>query len=87
MEESKPDRTSDGVREIMIAIAKTYEASIETYILFSTLLKNSSMQRLTLDRYLNEAELQGLIDRSRHSTVVLTSKGSDYLVAKGIIEG
>jgi len=87
MEESKPDRTSDGVREIMIAIAKTYEASVETYILFRTLLKNSSMQRLTLDRYLNEAELQGLIDRSRHSTVVLTSKGSDYLVAKGIIEG
>jgi hypothetical protein len=86
MEEARPDRTSDGVREVMIAVSKTYDESIYEYITFPQLIKNLTMQRLTLDRYLKEAEHQGLIKRPQHKIVIITSKGLDYLVAKGIIE-
>ena len=86
MEEARPDRTSDGVREVMMAVSKTYDQTSHAYIGFKSLIEKLSMQRLTVDRYLKEAEQQGLIERPQHSIVKITSEGLDYLVAKGIIK-
>jgi len=87
METSKPERTSDGIREVMLAISKAYNSTSDPYIFFSALKRNSTMHRLTLDRYIKEAEQLGLIERYRHKLIYVTSKGSDYLVENGIIEG
>jgi len=86
MEEAKPDRTSDGVREVMAAISVTYDSSVYEYIAFTSLLKHISMKRLVLDRYLKEAELQNLIRRPKHNLIIITSKGLNYLVEKDIIK-
>lgn len=86
MEDTRPDRTSDGVREVMIAVSKTYDKTDIPHIYFSNLIRNLSMQRLSLDRYIKEAENQGLINRPHQTTIIITSKGVEYLVARGIIE-
>ncbi len=86
MEESRPDRTSDGVHEVMKIIAQTYSQTNAEFIDFAHMVELSSMQRLTLDRYMKEVERQGLIKRPRHAKVAITTKGLDYLVSKGIIE-
>lgn len=86
LEESKPDRTSDGVYETMNAVAKAYDRSNEDYVLYRDVKAACSMHRLTLDRYLDLAKKEGLIDRLAHNVIKLTKKGSDYLVAKGIIQ-
>lgn len=86
MEGSRPDRTSDGVREVMASIAKAYDSTGDEHVFFNAVMNNSSMRRLTLDRYVREAEQLGLITRPRHTRIIVTPEGSDYLVERGIIE-
>ncbi len=89
MEESKPDRTSDGVSQIMIYIADTFNRTSFGFIEYENLLTTASsshMHRLTMDRYLEEAKAQGLIERPMHERILITPKGSDYLVEKDIIK-
>ncbi|HSB94841.1 MAG TPA: toll/interleukin-1 receptor domain-containing protein, partial [Spongiibacteraceae bacterium] len=55
MENSRPDRASDGVKELMQAVAKCYEKREYPHIRYLSLINTVSMHRLTLDKYLKEA--------------------------------
>jgi len=83
----RPDRTSDGVRQVMSDVAAGYEDTHEKYLSYATLKKQTPLSRLTLDFYVNQAIDEGLLEMSRHYRAVeITPKGLAYLADKGIIE-
>lgn len=86
MDHSRPDRASDGVKEVMLTVAKCYERREYDYIWFKAIVKLVSMHRLTLDKYIQEAVKQGLIFWRTEDTLSITSKGLSYLEAHNIIE-
>ncbi|WP_290519375.1 toll/interleukin-1 receptor domain-containing protein [Alcanivorax sp.] len=85
MQGSEPDRTSDGLRSVMEAVANTYNGKSEPYIWFSHLVKRTTMHRLTLDKYVNKAIEEDLISRSREQ-IWITDKGRRYLEVHNIVE-
>ncbi|MDD2267364.1 toll/interleukin-1 receptor domain-containing protein [Sulfuricurvum sp.] len=83
---SRPDRTSDGLKEVMKAIAATYEGTSNQYIYFQNVVPKASMHRLTLDRYLKQAVKDGLVKWHGDYALSITDDGLNYLFAHGIIE-
>ncbi|HRD65516.1 MAG TPA: hypothetical protein PKY50_05110 [Candidatus Competibacter sp.] len=87
MKQNRPDRTSDGVRQVMTDVAAAYEGTSEEYLSYDKLVKKTTLSRLTLDIYINQAIEEGLLDRSKtYRAVVITKKGLQYLADRGIIE-
>jgi hypothetical protein len=87
LEKRRPDRASDGVRQVETDVAAGYENTHDKYLLYATLKTQTSLSRMTLDLYVNEAIDQGLLQMSRtHRAVEITPKGLAYLAEKGIIE-
>jgi hypothetical protein len=83
--ESRPDRTSDGVREVMTCFVRAMNRTMFENIGYSDLLKVSSMPRLMLDKYFNIAMKQGLVTR-KVIHIYMTEKGIQYAEDHGIIE-
>jgi hypothetical protein len=86
LEGARPDRTSDGVKEVMKAVAACYDKTSAEYIRFKHLIPFTSMRRLTFDRYMHYAADQGLINWTSHETLKITDDGINYLIAHGIID-
>lgn len=86
MEGSRPDRMSDGVKELMKAVAICYEGRAEEYIWFSSIVEAVSMHRLTLDKYINIAVDQNLIKWRGDNSLEITGHGINYLTSHGIID-
>ena len=86
LEGARPDRTSDGVKEVMKAVAKCYEGQANKYIPFACVVNSVSMHRLSLDRYINIAIDQGLVAWFGRQSVTISQNGIDYLLSHGIIE-
>lgn len=88
MEQSRPDRTSDGVRQVMTDVAAAYEGTHEEYLPYAKLVKQTSLSRLTLDIYVNQAIEQGLLEKSKQyrATILITQKGLQYLADRKIIK-
>lgn len=76
--EAKPDRTSDGIREIMTEIVDCYNRIKREHVMFSEFLKNTKMPRLKFDKYVNEAIKQRLIQRES-IFVIITEQGRNYV--------
>jgi|TARA_R110001583_G_scaffold192168_1_gene358402 hypothetical protein len=85
MENSRPDRASDGIKSVMDSVAGTYNTTSEDYISFSALTRHSKMHRLTLERYLGDAIKSGLVSRNDW-LIKITPKGLEYLVEHELIE-
>lgn len=81
-----PDRVSDGVLSVMKEISKGFSKNTKDYLLYSQLVQNSSLHRLTLDKYLSEAEKQNLISRDTDGDIHLTESGLSYLSKHGIVD-
>ena len=88
MEQSRPDRTSDGVRQVMSDVATAYEGTHQEFIDYTRLAKRTSLSRLTLDFYVNKAIEQGLLETSKkyEDAILVTPKGLQYLADRKIIE-
>jgi len=84
MENSRPDRVSDGIKGVMACVADTYNATHESIISFSALINHSKMHRLTLERYLGDAIKSGLVTRNDW-IIEITQEGRDYLVEHELI--
>lgn len=85
LKDSRPDRTSDGVKELMKAVALTYDETSERYVWFEKIISKVTMHRLTLDRYLIQAVKDELLKWHTDKTLIITEKGLDYLTAHEII--
>lgn len=75
--DARPDRTSDGIKEIMIEIIDCYNRIKREYVLFNEILNNTKMPRLKFDKYYSEAQNRGLIARSG-IYVAITEEGREY---------
>jgi hypothetical protein len=87
MEQSRPDRTSDGVRQVMIDVAGAYEGTHTEYLMYAKLVQQTSLSRLTLDIYVNQAIEQGLLEKSKRyqDAILVTQKGLQYLADRKFI--
>lgn len=86
LKNSKPDRTTDGIKEVMIAFSNAFERHVRDYVTITELLPRTKMHRLTFDKYINQAMIEGLISERLPQWYFVTEKGFSYLVAHKIIE-
>lgn len=86
IEEARPDRTANGVLEVMKAVAKLYEKNSLDIIYFKDLLAIVSMHRFTLDRYLDEAIEKNFIRRVSATSLSITKNGVAYVTLLGLID-
>jgi TIR domain len=85
LDKVRPDKTSDGVRDVMTDVATVYEQTAYAYITFGDLLETTNLRRFTLEKYLNEAIAKNLITRSSH-LLYITAEGRSYLNDNGIVD-
>ena len=85
MDKSRPDRLSDGVKEVMGIVADTFDDALLEDVDYYQLFQHSHMPRIRMDKYFNEAIKQGLVFRDG-SYVKITDKGVQYLEDHGIID-
>lgn len=88
MKQSRPDRTSDGIRQVMTDLAAAYEGTYKEHLPYKKLVDKTQISRLALDFYVNHAIEQDLIQKSTkwQDSIVITPKGIQYLVDREIIK-
>jgi len=86
LKQSKPDRTSDGLKEVMRIIAEAFNNSTDEVIYLREILPYSKMHRLTFNKYLLQAIRDELIEKDSIKRYVVTEKGLEYLVLHEIIQ-
>jgi len=85
LEKSRPDRTSDGVKEVMKIVVKAFDSARLENVDYFELFGKSNIPRLKLDKYFKEAVNQGLVVRTE-SYIKITDKGYQYLEDHGLID-
>lgn len=85
LNEAKPDRTSDGIREFMTDLVKVFNNSTREDVMYNTLISQSTMPRLLLDKYFNEAAKKGLVKRNS-IFIEITETGRTYAEENEIID-
>lgn len=80
-----PNRTGDGVLEIMKQIVAMYEGHTQDYIRYDFLVTQSSISRVMLDVYIEEAKSLGLLTQDPDNDVRLTAKGKHYAVLNKLV--
>ncbi|HIH0879894.1 TPA: toll/interleukin-1 receptor domain-containing protein [Vibrio cholerae] len=83
---AKPNRTADGIKEVMVAVAAAFEREFDDTILAGRIMRYTDMHRLKLERYLHQACLDGLLDKDSIGRYKVTDNGFDYLVNHGIVD-
>lgn len=85
LNKARPDKTADGVRDVMSDVATAYDRTSRNRIYFSELLHLTKLRRFTLDKYLHEAQVKGLI-RHVGIEIYITPEGKAYLTENGIVD-
>lgn len=86
VQEARPQRTADGLRKFMSAVAITYDkTSSKPTIYLSNLFSISDMHRLSIDHYIKEASEKGLIVCGEN-TLRLTDEGRSYIFENGVVD-
>ena len=78
LNEARPERTADGVRDAMTAVAAAFGQSTFDFITVASLMQVTAVRRLTMEKYLREAAAKGLISRTG-SHIRITNEGLTYL--------
>jgi len=86
LEGSKPDRTADGIKGVMDAIASAFEVNQNAALYIAALMKHSKLHRLKLEHYLKKATVEGLLEQNMLGQFSVTEDGFEYLVKHGIVE-
>tara|TARA_R110000772_G_scaffold41479_5_gene96481 strand:- start:56651 stop:57394 length:744 start_codon:yes stop_codon:yes gene_type:complete len=86
LESSKPDRTADGLKEVMKAFASAFEKLPRDYVTMNDLLPKTNMHRLTFVKFLNSAMNEGYIFEKLPEWYSVSEAGYEYMVAHGIID-
>lgn len=83
---SKPDRTADGLKTAMSAIAAAFKNSPRDELTIGQIAGFTDIHRIKLERYLSLAESEGLVTSNIINQYSVTTDGYEYLVNHGIIE-
>lgn len=82
---SRPDRTADGLKEAMKTVAAGFQQSASEAIYLRDFSHLTNMHRLSLDKYLRHAIVEGLLTKDPLQRYSVTDKGFGYLVDHGIV--
>jgi hypothetical protein len=85
LDKARPERTADGLRDVMADIATAFDGTSDDSITVSSLMAVSKFRRLTLDKYLNEAQAKGMIKRVSY-LIYITDRGLAYLTENEILD-
>jgi hypothetical protein len=85
LDKARPDKTADGLRDVMTDIAVAYDQTPNPYVYLAALMGVTKLRRFTLDKYLAEAEAKYLIRRDG-SHIYITDYGRSYLEESGIVD-
>ena len=83
---SKPDRTADGLKAAMLVAAAAFEKCPRDQLSIGGILPFTDMHRLKLERYLNQAVVNGLLTKDFIGRFQFTDEGYEYLVNHGIVD-
>lgn len=83
---SKPDRTADGLKTAMRAIAAAFENSPYDELKIGQITPYANIHRIKLERYLSLAQSEGLVISNILNQYSVTDNGYEYLVNHGIID-
>ncbi|QHQ17502.1 TIR domain-containing protein [Pectobacterium parmentieri] len=78
--QTPPNRTGDGVLEVMKIIVEQFENQTSGTISYGKLIMEAPMSRIMLDLYIEEAKSLGLITQNIINDVILTTNGKHYAV-------
>ncbi|MCL6396742.1 toll/interleukin-1 receptor domain-containing protein [Pectobacterium versatile] len=78
--QTPPNRTGDGVLEVMKIIVEQFENQASERISYGRLIMEAPMSRIMLDLYIEEAKSLGLITQNIFNEVILTTNGKHYAV-------
>jgi hypothetical protein len=85
LNKARPERTADGLRDVMADIATAFDGTSDDSITVSSLMAVSKFRRLTLEKYLNEAQAKGMIKRVSY-LIYITDRGLAYLTENEILD-
>jgi len=85
LEGARPDRTADGLKGAMSAVAAAFELNRSKDLNIGILMGYSEMHRLKLERYLKKAVDEGMLTKSIIDRYAVTEAGYEYLESHGII--
>jgi hypothetical protein len=85
LDKARPDKTADGLRDVMEDVAAAYEKTSLEYIEFGNLMRTTKLRRFTLEKYLEDAQAKNMITRTAH-LIYITAKGRSYLNEHGIVD-
>lgn len=85
LDQSRPEKAADGVRDIMRVVADCYNGTEFAFAFYKTIIKKSEMHRLTVDKYLKMAMDQGLLT-TEDGMFSFTTRGLAYLTEHKIAE-
>lgn len=86
LEGSKPDRTADGLKAAMSAVAAAFNNCPFDDVDVATIAKFTEIHRIKLEKYLSLAESKGLVETNILNRYSVTDDAYEYLVNHGIIE-
>ncbi|MFM7000501.1 MAG: toll/interleukin-1 receptor domain-containing protein [Limnohabitans sp.] len=85
VKETPPNRTGDGVLEVMKLVVAQFERQTSEYITYGLVVKQAQMSRIMFDLYIAEANSEGLITQDHDKDIRLTTKGKHYAIQHQII--
>ena len=85
LEKARPEKTADGLREVMTAVAALYDTTEEDWVGFSELMSATNLRRLTVEKYLAEAERKDMLT-IKGDLIYIKLKGRSYLNEHGIVD-
>jgi len=80
-----PERTGDGMLEVMKVVVGLFEGQAHNYISYADLVHVFSGSRIMLDLVIEQAKNEDLITQDDDGDVRLTSKGKTYAVQHKIV--
>ncbi|MGJ8678235.1 MAG: toll/interleukin-1 receptor domain-containing protein [Akkermansiaceae bacterium] len=86
LEDARPNRSADGIREVMTAFVASYDDTCLDYVKSYNILKKSKLRRLTFEKYLEETLAASLLVRYGEYEISLTDKGVAYLNREHIVD-
>jgi hypothetical protein len=81
-----PEKTGDGVRQVMEAVVAVFESSSNELIHYGTALGKAPMSRIMFDIFLDEAISKGLVTRTISGFLQLSARGKHYAVEHKLIQ-
>jgi len=81
-----PEKTGDGVRQVMELVVEAFEKSSSDMLQYSQILSKASMSRIMFDIFLQQAVSKGLVHQPISGFVTLTARGKEYAIEHKLVD-